>query len=283
MPATNPPPFERVAIAGVGLIGGSIALRIRTTWPEVRIVGVDRPSVLAHATGAGAIERGFERLDQIPPADLVVLAAPVRQNVKLLGELARLDSHALITDAGGTKREIVKAASALGVASRFVGGHPIGGAERGGFGFAHQELFTGRPWIFTTDASTALPSRERLEAFVRGLGARPVWLDAAGHDRLMAYVSHLPQLVISALMDTVGAAAQPDGLRLAGRGLHDSTRLASSPADVWREVCSTNADVVAGALDQMIERLSELRADLQRGEAVQAVFDGAARWRAELV
>jgi hypothetical protein len=151
MPAASAPPFERVVIAGVGLIGGSIALRHSDDVGRrsESSASIDR-RCSPHATGAGAIERGFERLDQIPVSDLVVLAAPVRQNVKLLGELARLDSSALITDAGGTKREIVKAASALGVASRFVGGHPIGGAERGGFGFAHPELFAGRPWIFTT-------------------------------------------------------------------------------------------------------------------------------------
>jgi prephenate dehydrogenase len=283
MSATSAAPFDRVAIVGVGLIGGSIALRVRETWPEVRVVGVDRPSVLAHAIGAGAVERGVESLARLDAVDLVILAAPVRQNVRLLGELARLGTSAVVTDAGGTKREIAKAATTLGLSHRFVGGHPIGGAERGGFGFARPDLFAGRPWVFTPDAATDRATLHRLEAFVRGLGARGVCLDAAGHDRLMGYLSHLPQLVVSALMDTVGTAVQAEGLRLAGRGLHDTTRLASSPADVWREVCATNADVVAAAIDQMIERLSEMRADLQRGDAVQAVFDSAVRWRAELV
>ncbi len=99
----------------------------------------------------------------------------------------------------------------------------------------------------------------------------------------MAFVSHLPQLTASALMDTVGSAARSDGLRMAGRGLVDTTRLASSPADVWRDICLTNADAIGDALDCLIQRLTQMRADLQRGEAVEAVFTAAAKWRAELM
>ena len=108
-------------------------------------------------------------------------------------------------------------------------------------------------------------------------------MDAETHDRVMAYVSHLPQLAASALMDVVGRAAASDGLRLAGRGLTDSTRLASSPASVWREVCAANADDIGPALDALIARLTELRADLQSGRVVDEIFDDAARWRAELM
>ena len=279
----GPPPFERVAIVGVGLIGGSIALGLREAWPAVRIVGVDRPAVLAHARGAGAIDRGGADVRDIGNVDLIILAAPVRQNLRLLAELATSAGLTLVTDVGSTKRDIVKAAGALGVSSRFVGGHPVGGAERGGFGFARPDLFRGRPWILTPDAATDAAAIARVSALASGLGARPTRVDATEHDRLMAYVSHLPQLAASALMDTVGASAHAAGLRLAGRGLLDTTRLASSPPDVWREICAANADVLADALDALIERLSEMRADLHRGEAVEAIFDGAARWRAELV
>jgi prephenate dehydrogenase len=99
----------------------------------------------------------------------------------------------------------------------------------------------------------------------------------------MAFVSHLPQLVASALMDTVGSAAQGEGLRMAGRGLVDTTRLASSPADVWRDICLTNADSIGDALDCFIARLTQLRGDLRRGDAVEAIFSAAAKWRAELM
>ena len=278
------PPFRRIAIAGIGLIGGSIALGVRQRWPAATVVGIDRPAVLAHAIGSGAIDRGLASLSELEDADLVVLAAPVRQNARLLGELpARIVETALLTDVGGTKRDIVSAARRLPSGARFVGGHPIGGAERGGFGFARPDLFRNRPWILTPSAETADASVAILRRFVEGLGARPALMDATEHDTVMAFVSHLPQLTASALMDTVGGAVAGAGLAVAGRGLMDTTRLASSPSSVWRDICSANADAISGALDQLIDRLNDLRADLQRGEAIDAIFGGAARWRGELM
>ena len=123
----------------------------------------------------------------------------------------------------------------------------------------------------------------RLSAFVTGLGAQPTTMTAAEHDRLMALISHLPQLAATALMEAVGRAATGAGLKMAGQGLVDTTRLASSPADVWRDICVTNADEIRSALDLLIDRLSEMRADLDRAEVIDAVFNDAAHWRAELM
>jgi prephenate dehydrogenase len=209
-----------------------------------------------------------------------VLAAPVRQNIELLRQIKR---PAIATDVGGTKRDIVSAARALSPGTTFVGGHPLGGGERGGFAFARPDLFAARPWIFTPDGDDSRDAVERLSRFVTGLGARPSILSAEEHDRVMAYVSHLPQLAASALMEAVGAAAGIDGLRMAGRGLVDTTRLASSPADVWRDICLTNADALGDALDCLIARLTQLRGDLRHGEAIEAIFSAAAKWRAELM
>ena len=278
------PPFRRVAIAGIGLIGGSIALAIRDRWPSAHIVGIDTPSVLTHARTSGAIDDGLPSMAALDAADLVVLAAPVRQNARLLTQLPERVAHeALLTDVGGTKRDIVGAARRLPPGARFIGGHPIGGAERGGFGFARRDLFENRPWILTPVPGTDAGALSALRSFVTALGARPVVMEPEEHDRVMAFVSHLPQLAASALMDTVGGAVARDGLAVAGRGLADTTRLASSPADVWRDICATNADAISGALDLLIDRLNDLRADLHRGDALEAVFGGAARWRAELM
>jgi len=274
------PPFESIAIVGLGLIGGSIALGVRERWPESRVFGVDSEAVLAHALGGGAIERGFESIGALPTTSLIVLAAPVRQNIELLQQIKR---PAVATDVSGTKRDIVSAARALSPGTIFVGGHPLGGGERGGFAFARPDLFAGRPWIFTPDGDDATEAVERLSRFVTGLGARPCILSAEEHDRVMAYVSHLPQLVASALMEAVGAAAGSDGLRMAGRGLVDTTRLASSPADVWRDICLTNADAIGDALDCLIARLTQLRGDLRHGDAIEAIFSAAAKWRTELM
>jgi prephenate dehydrogenase len=274
------PPFESIAIVGLGLIGGSIALGVRDRWPESRVFGVDSESVIAHALGAGAIERGVDAVGALPDTSLIVLAAPVRQNIDLLRQIKR---SAIATDVGGTKREIVSAARALSPGTTFVGGHPLGGGERGGFAFARPDLFAGRPWIFTPDGDDSSDAVQRLSRFVTGLGARPCILSAEEHDRVMAYVSHLPQLAASALMEAVGAAAGIEGLRMAGRGLVDTTRLASSPADVWRDICLTNADAIGDALDCLIARLTQLRGDLRHGEAIEAIFSAAAKWRAELM
>jgi len=263
------PPFDSIAIVGLGLIGGSIALGVRERWPESRVFGVDSEAVLAHALGGGAIERGFASIGALPNTSLIVLAAPVRQNIELLQQIKR---PAIATDVSGTKREIVSAARALSPGTTFVGGHPLGGGERGGFAFARPDLFTGRPWIFTPDGDDSTDAVERLSRLVTGLGAHPCILPAEEHDRVMAYVSHLPQLAASALMEAVGAAAGIEGLRMAGRGLVDTTRLASSPADVWRDICLTNADAIGDALDCLIARLTQLRGDLRHGEPIEAIF-----------
>ncbi len=291
--SSTDPPFSNIAIVGLGLIGGSIALAVRERWPASRVVGVDSPSVLAHAMGSGAIDRAFDNVGALPAVDLVVLAAPVTQNIDLLKQLGsrRLDA-VVITDVGGTKRAIVDAARGLPRSATFVGGHPLGGAERGGFGFARPDLFAGRPWIFTPASDPTAPvagagdSREavaRLSQLVTGLGATPTTMDADQHDRLMAFVSHLPQLTASALMEVVGRAVPPGGVRMGGRGLVDTTRLASSPASVWRDICATNADAIGDALDLLIGCLTEMRGNLRRGETIDAIFDEAGKWRAELM
>ena len=286
MAPSDEPFFQSIAIAGLGLIGGSIALAIRERWPAIRIVGVDHAAVLAHATGSGAIDRGVTSVEAVGSPDLMILAAPVRQNVELLRQLAADPGSArasmIVTDVGGTKRNIVDVARTLHAPFTFVGGHPIGGAERGGFGFARPDLFAGRPWIFTPDAGTPNETLARLQYFVACLGAKPSTLDAAEHYRLMAFVSHLPQLTASALMSVVGQGAA-EGLRLAGRGLVDTTRLASSPASVWRDIAAANGDCIGKALDSLIGTLTELRRDLQQGNALEQTFHDAERWRGELM
>jgi prephenate dehydrogenase len=277
------PVFPRIAIVGLGLIGGSIAFAARRAWPSTHVVAVDRERVLREALSRRAIDVAADDLAEVGTADLIVLAAPVRQNIVLLKRVAAHASKtAVITDVGGTKRTIIGAAAALPQLVTFVGGHPLGGGARGGFEFATASLFNRRPWIFTPlgDSDDAV---DRLSAFVSGLGALPTTMTAEQHDRLMSLISHLPQLAATALMEVVGRAATGSGLKMAGQGLVDTTRLASSPADVWRDICVTNADEIRAALDLLIERLSEMRADLERAEVIDAVFTDAAHWRAELM
>jgi prephenate dehydrogenase len=144
-------------------------------------------------------------------------------------------------------------------------------------------MFSGRPWLFTPGKQHDLQALDKLKSFASGLGAVPQILSPEEHDRLLAFISHLPQLTVSALMHVVGGAAREDGLRLSGRGLQDTTRLASSPADIWKEVCATNADEIGSALDALITVLRQLRADLQAGGSIDDVFESANLWRETLL
>jgi prephenate dehydrogenase len=280
--AGQPPIFEKVAILGLGLIGGSIALAARQVWPKGLVIGVDQKDVLEQAMVRHAIDVAADEPYVIADADLVILAAPVRQNLQLLAEIdEHVSQAAIITDVGSTKRAIVEAARALPSRFTFVGGHPMGGAARGGFEAARPDLFNGRPWIFTPHTDTAADALEKLFAFATGLGALPKTIGASEHDRLLAFLSHLPQLTASALMAVIGHEAS-DALPLAGRGLVDTTRLAASPAGIWQDIGATNADQIRRALDALIARLTELRDGLD-GDAIERIFADAARHRAKLM
>ena len=286
----QPPIFQNIGIIGLGLIGGSIALRAREIWPTSLVIAVDEKDVLETAMRLHAIDVAADDLIVLAEADIVILAAPVKQNIELL---AALDSNvrqpAVVTDTGSTKREIVAAAAALPPRFTFIGGHPLAGAARGGLEHARPDLFVGRPWLLTTNAARGFEPRDasgpaltKLTDFVRALGAEPRVIGASAHDRMLAFLSHLPQLTASALMQVVGDAVGSEGLALAGRGLADTTRLASSPPDIWKDIAATNADEIGPALDALIALLQDLRRDLPEGDRLTEVFDDAGRWRATL-
>jgi prephenate dehydrogenase len=257
------PDFKRIALVGVGLIGGSIARAARRRWPTVESVAIDVDDALA--AGAGA--------------DLVVLSTPVLTNIRLLQELPQhIGRDTLVTDTGSTKRRIVAAAATLPSVT-FIGGHPMAGAARGGAPEARADLFDGRQWILTPRPDAPAASLAALERFVSGLGALPHVMTPELHDRFIAAVSHLPQLTASALMHVVGSLAGDAGLEVAGAGLLDTTRLAASPPGIWRDVAITNDDALRDALDALIRVLSDMRNSLTTGEGIDAVFTSACRWR----
>jgi prephenate dehydrogenase len=280
---STPPVFEKIGIVGLGLIGGSIALAARQLWPTSLVVAVDNKDVLETAMRLHAIDVAADDLVVLAEVDVVILAAPVKQNLRLL---EALDEHvrqpAVVTDTGSTKRAIVTAAEVLPDRFTFVGGHPLAGAAAGGLEHARPDLFRGRPWLFTPTGERAGAALEKLSSFARALGAVPRTIGAEAHDRLLAFLSHLPQLTASALMHVVGEAVGAEGLGLAGRGLIDTTRLASSPAEIWQDIAATNADELGASLDTLIALLQELRSDLQEGEKLAEIFERASRWRGAL-
>jgi prephenate dehydrogenase len=279
--SAEPPPFERIAIVGFGLIGASLAMAIRRRWQGGLILAVDRKHVLEAAMREHAADVAADDLGMVSDADLIVLAAPVRQNLDVLERLPEyISREAVVTDVGSTKGEIVRKAQSLPERLSFAGGHPLAGSAAGGIAAARPDLFTGRPWILTTPAPAA--TLDSLESFVTALGAVPLRMDADAHDTLLAYLSHLPQLAVSALMHVVGERVQEEGLALSGRGLRDTTRLAMSPPGIWRDVAATNAEAIAKALDDLISVLTRLRDDLTAGEDLEQVFGSAAHWKAVL-
>ncbi len=281
--SADPPPFAHIGIVGLGLIGGSLALACRRRWPQALVIGVDRNEVLEAATGRHAIDVAADDLGMLAGADLVVLAAPVETNLALLPQLeSHVAGEAIVTDVGSTKRAVVDAARTLPARLRFVGGHPLAGAARSGIEHGAPEMFERRPWLLTPAAGTSRDALERVTAWVAAIGARPQLMDPDEHDRLMAALSHLPQIVVTTLMKVVGERAGEAGLALAGRGLRDTTRLASSPGRVWADVCATNAEYIGEALDDLIGELAALRASLRDAGAVDALFAEGQRWRDRL-
>jgi prephenate dehydrogenase len=279
----QPPVFAKIGIVGLGLIGGSIALAAREIWPSSLVIGVDCKDVLETAMRLHAIDVAADDLIVLAEADVVILAAPVRQNLGLLEQLDEyIAQPAVVTDTGSTKRAIVDAARLLPPRFTFVGGHPLGGAAKSGLEHARPDLFAGRPWLLTPTGDRSGEAVESLSAFVRAMRAEPRILSVAAHDRLLAYLSHLPQLTASALMQVIGDAVGEDGLALAGRGLLDTTRLASSPSGIWKDIAATNADELRAALDALIAVLQDLRADVDAGDRLADVFASANRWRETL-
>lgn len=251
----------RLAIVGPGLIGTSIALAAARRWPGLEVRTVDQG----------------EPLDAISDSLVVVLAMPVDAIVHTLPRLgAIMHRQALVLDTGSTKRAVMAAASAAGL-TQFVGGHPMAGGTTTGPAEARADLFDGRAWFLTNpDAPDAV---RRAVKFVEALGARPVVLADRGeeHDRLMAAVSHLPQLVASALMVTAARAVGDDNLKWAGNGLRDTTRLAGSHAGVWQSVLSSNSAEIKPLLRAMAAHLLALSDQLDDRDAIGKFFDEAAR------
>jgi prephenate dehydrogenase len=272
------PIFPRVAIVGLGLIGGSLAMAVRRRWPGGLVIGVDRKEVVERAMLLHAIDVGADDLGMAGDADLIVLAAPLSRICEALrGSLADVvPREAIVTDVGSAKQEVADAARQLPRRLHFVGGHPLAGAAASGIDHARADLFDGRPWLLCPAEDSAL---YRVDDFVSALGARPRTMPADEHDRLVAFLSHLPQLTVSALMSVVGEEVGEAGLALAGRGLQDTTRLAASPAGIWTDVCASNSTAIGDALDRLIARLQELRSGLQDERTIEQVFDAARRWK----
>lgn len=273
-------PARCVAFVGLGLVGGSLALATRRAWPGVRIVGFDRPAIVEVAERTGVIDHGAaldDPLALLHDADLVVLCLPVLAIVDLLPRLRALPAGTVVTDTGSTKARVCSAADTAGL-PRFIGGHPMAGRAHGGLAHADADLVRGAVWFLCPGERADPAAVALLRAWVRDLGARPVEIDSAEHDRKVALTSHLPHVVVNALAEAV---LDGGALDAGGGSLRDLLVVAGAPIDVWGDTLVTNAPALRDALDDVIARLVEVRGSLDDDKALrERMRDLFARGRA---
>ncbi|HZB89302.1 MAG TPA: prephenate dehydrogenase/arogenate dehydrogenase family protein [Terracidiphilus sp.] len=285
--------IERIAILGTGLLGASVGLALRASGFTGSIVGWNRdPEQAQIALGIGAIDSiAADPIQAARASQVVLLAVPVFAILDWMEQFSGvLGPEHLITDVGSTKAQITGAADRLfnrtGRAA-FLPGHPMAGKERGGAALADAELFRGAVWLFTDDpAWQRTPHAEALikewRAWVAAMGARSIDLDAERHDELVAWVSHLPQFVATALSalleDDLGQA--PEMKDVGGRGLREMTRLGASPYSMWRDIALSNTAPIQAALLALEQRLAHIRENLRTPD-LRDEFDKANRFRQE--
>ena len=275
----------RVAVVGVGLIGGSIALAARARL-GAEVTGFDiAPEALDLALERGALDaRAGSVAEAVAGADAVFVTAPVGVLPDLVAEvLAAASPTCVISDAGSTKRAVV----AANEDARFVGGHPLAGAETAGVQHARADLFQAATWYLTPTSTTSGVLYDRLFRLLTGLGARPVAIDPETHDRILAVVSHLPHVLANVLVSQAAATLASDDARLPATGpsFRDATRVAGAPSAIWTDIYASNADALVVEIDRALERLAAVRKSLAARDlaAIAAWNDAAAADRRALL
>jgi prephenate dehydrogenase len=285
--------IERIAILGTGLLGTSVGLALRAAGFRGSITGWNRSAAGAEtALKAGAIDSiAVDPLQAARESQVVVLAVPIYATLDLMEKLSGvLGPEHLVTDVGSTKGEITAAADKLfnkPERAAFLPGHPMAGKERGGAALGDAEIFRGAVWLFTDDANwqRSAKSAELVKDWrelVAAMGSKTLDLDPARHDEMVAWVSHLPQFVATALsallQDEVGDA--PELRDIGGRALREMTRLGASPYSMWRDIALTNTEAVQATLFALEQRLAHLRENL-RTTGLRDEFEQANKFRRE--
>lgn len=282
----TPQSFQRIAVVGLGLIGGSLVQSLRRALPEHKLLGVDFPHVLVQTRGFLDEEYTLADLpNAIANADLIFLATPIAAILEMLPLIApAAKPGAIITDVGSTKQEIAVAAQKFFSADKiFIGGHPMAGHEKGGWENARPNLFLDAAYILTPSAHCPAEAVAALQGLLQCLGARVLLLDAEEHDRVAAEISHLPQLLAVALTNFIareGVTSAPR-LQMAAGGFRDMTRIAASPYHIWRDILRTNHANVRHALHEFMSALHEIAHNLE-DEKMEAAFQQARALRQEL-
>jgi prephenate dehydrogenase len=279
--------FNRVAIIGLGLIGGSIGLALHKAKAAQQITGYDLAKGISNqARKIGAIDQPYSALaDAVRGAELVILATPVGAMRSLLQDVAAaLSPGAVVTDVASTKVQVISwAEEYLPSSVAFVGGHPMTGKELSGVQAADATLFQGRIYCLTPTARTRSIAITKVSALIEALGARLRFLEPAEHDGQVAGVSHLPFIASIALMNAVGGgAAWSDAAMLAANGFRDITRLAAGNPEMYRDICLTNSEGITRWLNEYIGTLSGLRDRIAAHDrSLDEIFTRARQMRLE--
>jgi prephenate dehydrogenase len=267
--------IRQITIIGTGLIGGSLALALKKHKFAGRIIGCDRAPVLERARSKGAIDIGHTNpSDAVRGSQIIILAIPVSGIIDSIERLGpALPAKTLLTDVGSTKAEVVQRAKAVfgkNTGVRFLAGHPMAGKEQAGVEFADPDLFQNAAWFVTPVEGQKIydgASGEYLE-WVEKIGARIATMDAREHDQLCAWISHLPQMIstalAAALVDEYGEDAPL--LEAGGRALREMTRISSSPYSMWRDIALTNKTNIRNALAKLEQHLAHIRENLDTRE-----------------
>jgi len=267
----------RIAVLGVGLIGGSIGLAAKRRL-GAEVTGFDaEPANAERGLALGALDRAAGRVDEaVKDAQVVFCAGPVSALPALVADaLQSSGDETVVTDVGSTKRELIAGLPEDERRERFIGGHPIAGAESAGVENACDDLFEGARWYLTPTERSSGMLYDRLQRAVADLGARPQAIDAETHDRLMATVSHLPHVIANVLVQQAAAAATEESERLpeVGPSFRDTTRVAGANPAIWGDIFATNSEAVAREIDAAAERLRDAADVIRSGDA-----DGVAAW-----
>ncbi len=273
--------MNTVAIIGVGLIGGSFGLALRKAGFTGPILGVSSLPAITAALEVGAISASATLEQAADQADLLYLAQPVDRiltTLEKLGPLVR--PKCLVTDAGSTKAVIARKARECLAAQNFLGGHPLAGKEQRGAHVADPDLFRNRPYVLTSPVP-ATPAATEFQTWLHRMGAQVLYLSPAEHDRTVAFTSHLPQLLSTALALTLAKNSSSRSTQIFGPGLLDMTRLALSAPDLWMSILSTNQAEVSAAIDFFTKSLADLKAALSSRD-LSLLFEDAAKFASEI-
>ncbi|MFW6266985.1 MAG: prephenate dehydrogenase [Halanaerobium sp.] len=287
------PKFEKIAVVGIGLIGASLAAALKKSDPELKITAVDRcAETIKKAEKMGIIDQGFTEIESnLEAQDLIFIAVPVAAISRVLGEIKEGgSSRQLLVDAGSTKKEVMQQAAEILKDSQkiFIGGHPMAGSHKSGIDWHDPELFKDAPFILTPwldqkqqkeekNLQSAKNNRQnliqknkllqQLTELVEKIGARVYLISAADHDRCTAYLSHLPHLLSSALVNlSQQQNFKGEFFELSGSGYRDMTRIAGSSAELWQDIILSNRKNLAEMIGNYIDELKELQQDLENNQ-----------------